>query len=78
MRVKTFQRKILGNVKLTVLFIISFLLLDKLFESIGTSIFFGINFRFIPWIILLFAIISVISDLSDVKWIKKVLKKIFN
>lgn len=71
------QNKIFGNIKFTILLIIVFLVLDKLFEAIGTSTFFGVNFQIIPWIILIFAVISFISDLKDVEWINRILKKIF-
>jgi len=74
---RQFQNKIMGNIKFTVSLIILFLFLDKLFESIGTSTFFGVNFQIVPWILLLFAVISLVSDLKDVEWIQKILNKIF-
>jgi len=74
---KQIHNKIFGNIKFTLSLIIVFLVLDKLFEAIGTTTFFGVNFQIIPWIILIFAVISFISDLKDVEWITKMLNKIF-
>ena len=74
---KLIQNKIFGNIKFTISLIIVFLVLDKLFEAIGTSTFFGVNFQIIHWIILTFAVISFISDLKDVEWINRMLEKIF-
>jgi uncharacterized membrane protein YozB (DUF420 family) len=74
---KQIHNKIFGNIKFTLSLIIAFLVLDKLFEAIGTSTFFGVNFQIIPWVILIFAVISFISDLKDVEWIKRRLNKIF-
>jgi hypothetical protein len=74
---KQIHNKIFGNIKFTLSLIIVFLFLDKLFEAIGTTTFFGVNFQIIPWIILIFAVISFVSDLKDVEWITKMLNKIF-
>ncbi len=72
---KQIHNKIFENIKFTLFLIIIFLVLDKLFEAIGTSTFFGVNFQIIPWIILIFAIISSVSDLKDVEWINRMLIK---
>lgn len=74
---RQFQNRITGNIKFTLLLVILFLFLDKLFEAIGTSTFFGVNFKIVPWIILIIAIISFISDLKDIEWIQRMLNKIF-
>lgn len=72
-----FTNRIFGNIKFTISLIIVFLFLDKLFEAIGTSTFFGVNFQIVPWIILIFAVISFISDLNDVEWIQNIFNRIF-
>jgi len=74
---ETFQKKMMGNIKFTLSMIIIFLVLDKLFEAIGTSTFFGVDFKIVPWIILIFAIISFVSDIKDIEWINKMIQKMF-
>ena len=72
-----FTNKIFGNIESTIFLIIIFLFLDKLFEAIGTTTFFGVNFQIVLWIILIIAIISFISDMEDIEWINKIFQKIF-
>jgi len=69
--------RIFGNIKFTIFLIVLFLGFDKLFEAIGSSMFFGVNFQIVPWIILILVVISFISDLNDVEGIKRILNRKF-
>ncbi len=74
---KPIQNKISESVKFKVLLSFFLLFLYKLFKVSRTSSFFGIDFRIISLVIILLLIISFISDLKDMKWIDKMLKKLF-
>ncbi len=61
------KNKIFESLKVTILLSFLLLFLYELFEAIGTSSFFGIKFQMLPLILLIFIIISFISNLKDVE-----------
>jgi hypothetical protein len=71
------KNKILDSIKGTTGVIIIILMFEALFRTAETTIFFGIDFNLVNWLLILLVVVIWLSELKDVEWINRMIKKIF-
>jgi hypothetical protein len=72
-----FAKKMNDSIKGLLGLIIVILIMDAMVNSFGTHIF-GINFDIVKWVTIVIAILVFISDMKDIEFINKLLRRFFN